>query len=65
MPDRDTLADLLEARLAYGTARRELDKLGPNDRTRPAAEATLNRAHARYVRAVRAQEEKVRRERKS
>jgi hypothetical protein len=35
MPDRDTLADLLEARLAWGTARRELDKLPPKDLARP------------------------------
>jgi hypothetical protein len=59
----DTLDELLEARLAWGTARRELDKLGPNARARPAAEAAHKRAHARYVRAVRAQEEKLRRER--
>jgi hypothetical protein len=59
----DTAAELLEARLAYGAARHELDKLEPRDRARPAAQAALNRAHARYVRAVRAHEEQARRDR--
>jgi len=56
MPALDTLAELLEARLAVAAAERELQKLGPADHDRHAAEALLRRARSRYARAVQAQE---------
>jgi hypothetical protein len=56
MPDRNTLADLLEARLAVRTAERELQRLEPTDPARHAAEALLRRARSRYARAVQTQD---------
>jgi hypothetical protein len=59
----DTLAELLEARLACVAADRLLSKLELSDPARPAAEMALKQGRERYARAVQAQEEKVRRER--
>jgi hypothetical protein len=65
MPDQppDTLADLLEARLAVATAERRLEQLRPTSLGRLTAEAALKRAQERYTRAAQAHEETLRRER--
>jgi hypothetical protein len=52
----DTLADLFQARLAYGVAERELEKLKPADPGRHAAVAFLARVREGYARAVLAHE---------
>jgi hypothetical protein len=57
MPTTDTLADLVEARLACIAADRQLSKLEPNDPARPAAEAALERGRERYAHAVQAYEQ--------
>jgi hypothetical protein len=45
MPDEppDTHADPLDARRVYDAAKRQLDKLKPDDPLRPAAEAAVER----------------------
>jgi hypothetical protein len=52
MSESDTLADLLEARLAVATAERRLEQLNRASLGRLTAEAALKRAQERYARAL-------------
>jgi hypothetical protein len=57
MPTPDTLADLLEARLAVKAASRELSKFDLRDPRRPEVEAAVERAIERYRCALQAHEQ--------
>jgi hypothetical protein len=59
MPEPDTLAELLEARLAIAAAERRLGEIELDGPGRPESEGALEHARERYAQAVKAHEATV------